>query len=86
MPAARTSSVAARAPSRLAALTARRIEPLATRHGRLVAVEVEEMDAVAEHLAELAASTPSPAVGLIDAREPADQVGERSCTCPEAAR
>jgi hypothetical protein len=75
MRSARTRSVAARASSRLALLIAREIELLATRHGRLVAFDVEEIEAVAEHLAELAASTPPPTVGLIDARELAEQLG-----------
>lgn len=71
----RTRSVAMRASSRLAVLIAREIELLATRHGRLVAFDVEEIEAVAEHLAELVASTPPPMVGLIDARDLAEQLG-----------
>lgn len=74
MRAARTRSVATGG-SRLATLIAREIELLATRHGGLVAFEVDEIDAVAEHLAELAASTPRPTVGLIDARELAERLG-----------
>ena len=72
---ARTSSVATRGSSRLATLIAREIELLATRHGGLVAFEIDEIDAVAEHLAELAVSTPRAAVGLIDARELAERLG-----------
>ncbi len=64
-----------RASSRLAVLIAREIELLATRHGRLVAFDVEEIEAVAEHLAELVASSPPPTVGLIDARDLAEQLG-----------
>jgi hypothetical protein len=71
----RTRSVALRGSSRLAVLIAREIELLATRHGRLVAFDVEEIDAVAEHLAELAVSAPPPTVGLVDARELAEQLG-----------
>lgn len=74
MRAARTRSVATGG-SRLATLIAREIELLATRHGGLVAFEVDEIDAVAEHLAELAVSTPRPTVGLIDARELAERLG-----------
>ena len=72
---ARTRSVARDGSPRLASLIAREIELLATRHGRIVAFDVEEIDAVAEHLAELAASTRAPTVGLIDARELAEQLG-----------
>ena len=66
---ARTRSVARDGTPRLASLIARELELLATRHGRIVAFEVDEIDAVAEHLADLATSTSAPAVGLIDARE-----------------
>ena len=72
---ARTRSVARDGSPRLASLIAREIELLATRHGRIVAFEVDEIDAVAEHLAELATSTSAPAVGLIDARELAQLLG-----------
>jgi hypothetical protein len=85
MRAARTISVTADAPSRLAALIALEIDLLATHYGHLVAFEVDEIDAVAEPLAELATFTRPPRVGLIDARELADQFVEQSCTCPEAA-
>ena len=64
----------ARASSRLAAVIAREIELLATRRGRLVAFDVEEIQAVAEHLAELVASA-RPAIGLIDARDLAKELG-----------
>ncbi len=72
---ARTRSVARDGSPRLASLIARELELLATRHGRIVALEVDEIDAVAEHLAELATSTSAPAVGLIDARELAQLLG-----------
>jgi hypothetical protein len=72
---ARTQPAARGGTLRLASLIAREIELLATRHGRLVAFEVDEVDAVAEHLAELARSAPAPAVGLIDARELAELLG-----------
>jgi hypothetical protein len=72
---ARTQPVARGGSSRLASLIAREIELLATRHGRIVAFEVDEIDAVAEHLAELATSTSAPTVGLIDARELAELLG-----------
>ena len=60
--------------ARLAAVIAREIELAATRRGRLVAFDVEEIEAVAEHLAELVASA-RPAIGLIDAQDLADQLG-----------
>lgn len=72
---AKTGSVARRGSPRLASLLAREIELLATRHGRIVAFEVDEIDAIAEHLAELATSTSAPTVGLIDARELAELLG-----------
>ena len=72
---ARTRSVARDRYPRLASLIARELELLATRHGRIVAFEVDEIDAVAEHLADLATSTSAPAVGLIDAREFAQLLG-----------
>jgi hypothetical protein len=72
---ARTRSVARGGSPRLAALIAREIELMATRHGPLVALDVDEIDAVAEHLAELATSTPALTVGLIDARELAELLG-----------
>jgi hypothetical protein len=58
----------------LALVIAREIELLATRRGRLVAFDVEEIEAVGEHIAELVASA-RPKVGLIDARELAEELG-----------
>ena len=58
----RTRSTAVIASSHLAPVIAREIELLATRGGRLVAFDVEEIEAVAEHAAELLASSP-PIVG-----------------------
>jgi hypothetical protein len=62
------------APSHLALVIAREIELLATRRGPLVAFDVEEIEAVSEHIAELVASA-RPKVGLIDARELAKELG-----------
>jgi hypothetical protein len=70
----RTRSGAALSSSHLALVIAREIELLATRRGRLVAFDVEEIEAVGEHIAELVASA-RPKVGLIDARELADELG-----------
>ncbi len=70
----RTRSGAVRASSHLALVVAREIELLATRRGRLEALDVEEIEAVAEHIAELVAST-RPRVGLVDARELAEELG-----------
>lgn len=47
---------------------------LATRRGRLLIFDIDEIDAVAEHLAEVV--SPAPAnVGLVDAQELAEQLG-----------
>lgn len=70
----RERSGPARASSRLAEVIGREIEMLATRRGRLVAFDVEEIEAVAEHLAELVASA-RPSIGLIDARDLAEELG-----------
>jgi hypothetical protein len=70
----RTRSGAVLASSPLALAIAREIELLATRRGRLVAFDVEEIEAVGEHIAELVASA-RPKVGLIDARELAEELG-----------
>lgn len=66
--------VRTRASSHLAAVIAGELELLATRHGRLLAFDVEEVEALAEHLAELIASA-RPSVGLIDARDLAEELG-----------
>jgi hypothetical protein len=63
----RTRSAAVLASPPLALVIAREIELLATRRGRLVAFDVEE-------IAELVASA-RPKVGLIDARELAEELG-----------
>ena len=52
----RTRSGAVLASPPLALVIAREIELLATRRGRLVAFDVEEIEAVGEHIAELVAS------------------------------
>ena len=71
----RTRSGAVLASPPLALVIAREIELLATRRaGRLVAFDVEEIEAVGEHIAELVASA-RPKVGLIDARELAEELG-----------
>src|ERR1700758_5383611 len=70
----RERSVAARASSRLAMVIARELEVLATRSGHLLAFDVEEIEALAEHLAELVASA-RPSIGLVDARELAEELG-----------
>src|SRR5450755_2352874 len=70
----RTRSSAVIASSHLALVIAREIELLATRRGRLVAFDVEEIEAVGEHIAELVASA-RPKVGMIDARELAEELG-----------
>ncbi|HET7379019.1 MAG TPA: hypothetical protein VFJ24_03160 [Gaiellales bacterium] len=47
---------------------------LATRRGRLLVFDIDDIDAVAEHLAEVL--SPAPAnVGLVDAQELAEQLG-----------
>jgi hypothetical protein len=73
MRAARTQSIGVRASSRLALVIAREIELLATRHGRLLAFDVEELEAVAEHLAGLVAQAMP--TGLVDAKDLAEQLG-----------
>lgn len=70
----RTRSGAAPSSSHLALVIAREIELLATRRGRLVAFDVEEIEAVGEHIAELVVSS-RPKVGLIDARDLAEELG-----------
>jgi hypothetical protein len=69
----RERSVAARASARLATLIARELELFATRSGRLLAFDVDQIQALAEHLAELASARPS--IGLVDARDLADELG-----------
>ena len=69
-----TTSIGVRASSRLALLIAREIEQLATRHGRLLAFDVGELEAVAQRLAELVAYAPR-TVGLVDAQDLAEQLG-----------
>ena len=62
------------ASSRLAPRIAREIELLATRRGRLLVFDIDEIDTVAEHLAEVL--SPAPAnVGLVDAQQLAEQLG-----------
>lgn len=70
----RTRADAVRASSDLALVVAREIELLATRRGRLEALDAEEVEAVAEHIAELVTST-RPNVGLVDARSLAQELG-----------
>jgi hypothetical protein len=70
----RTRSGAVLASPPLALVIPREIELLATRRGRLVAFDLEEIEAVAEHIAELVASA-RPKVGMIDARELAEELG-----------
>ena len=70
----RTRADAVLASPPLALVIAREIELLATRRGRLVAFDVEEIEAVGEHIAELVASA-RPKVGMIDARELAEELG-----------
>jgi hypothetical protein len=60
--------------SPMALVIAREIELLATRRGRLVVFDVEQIEAVGEHIAELVASA-RPRIGLIDARELAEELG-----------
>jgi hypothetical protein len=62
------------ASSHLALLIAREIEHLATRRGRLVAFDVEELHAVGERIAELVGAV-RPTVGLVDARTLAYELG-----------
>lgn len=74
MRAERSRSISIRASSRLAPRIAREIVLLATRRGSLLVFDIDEIDAVAEHLAEVL--SPAPAnVGLIDAQELAEQLG-----------
>ena len=47
---------------------------LATRRGRLLVFDIDEIDAVAERLAEVLSSAPAN-VGLVDAQELAEQLG-----------
>src|SRR5450755_1261786 len=82
----RTRSSAVIASSHLALVIAREIELLATRRGRLVAFDVEEIEAVGENIAELVASA-RPKVGLIDARELSEELGfARDWVCANADR
>ena len=69
-----TRSGAARASSRLALVIAREIELFAARRGRLMGLDAEDIEAVAEHIAQLVASAP-PKVGLVDAQDLAEQFG-----------
>jgi hypothetical protein len=50
------------------------LELLAIRRGRLLAFDVDEVEALAEHLAELVASA-RPSGGLVDARDLAEELG-----------
>ena len=70
----REQAFTARASSRLAVVIAHELERLATRRGSLLALDVEEIEALAEHLAALVASA-RPSVGLIDARDLAEELG-----------
>ena len=70
----RDRPVRTRVSSHLAAVIAGELELLATRRGRLLAFDVEEVEALAEHLAGLVASA-RPSVGLIDARDLAEELG-----------
>jgi hypothetical protein len=70
----RTRSGAARASSRLALVIAREIEPFAARRGRMMGLDAEDIEAVAEHAAQLVASTP-PKLELVDAQDLAEQLG-----------
>ena len=70
----RTRSSAGRASSRIALVIAREIKGLATRRGSLAAFDVEEIDAIAERIAELV-SAARPKVGLVDARDLAEELG-----------
>jgi hypothetical protein len=70
----RSRSIRVRASSRLAPRIAREIVLLATRRGRLLVFDIDEIEAVAEHLAEVL--SPAPAnVGLVNAQELAEQLG-----------
>jgi len=71
---ARTRSSARRASSHLALVIAREIELRATHRGGLVALDFEEIEAIAERIAELVSSAP-PATGLVDARDLAEELG-----------
>jgi hypothetical protein len=64
----RERSIAAQASSRLAVVAARELELLASRRGRPPAFDVEEIERLAGHLADLVASA-CPSVGLIKPRE-----------------
>jgi hypothetical protein len=70
----RSTSIRVRASSRLAPRIAREIVLLATRRGRLLVFDIDEIDAVAEHLAEVLAPAPAN-IGLVDAQELAEQLG-----------
>ena len=70
----RTRSGAVLTSPPLALVIAREIELLATRRGRLVAFDVEEIEALGERIAELVACARLK-VGLIDARELAEELG-----------
>jgi hypothetical protein len=82
----RTRSSGVRASSRLALVIAREIEVLGTRDGRVVAFDIEEIQPVAERIAGLVTSV-RPAVGLVDARDLADELGvERDWVYANAER
>ena len=55
----RTRFGAVRASSRLALVIAREIELFAARRGRLMGLDVEDIEAVAEHIAQLVEHYPS---------------------------
>ena len=74
MPANRSRSLSVRESSALAVLIAREIALLATRNGRLVVFDVDDVDALAERLAELAKST-RPVDGFVDAQHLAGELG-----------
>lgn len=60
--------------SRLAVVIAGEIELLATGRGRPVDLDVDEIEELAERLAELVASA-RPRIGLVDARDLAEELG-----------
>lgn len=74
MPAERSRSIRVRRSSGLAVLIAREIALLATTNGRLVVFDVDDVDAVAERLAEVARSA-RPVDAFVDAQHLADELG-----------
>lgn len=74
MPAERSRSIRVRGSSALAVLIAREIALLATTNGRLVVFDVDDVDAVAERLAEVARSA-RPVDAFVDAQHLADELG-----------